>query len=265
MPTLTIGGTPLYYEDKGKGAPVVLLHAFPVNSEMWEAQIEALSVRHRVIAPDFRGFGQSAACGPFTMESLADDVQTLLMKLSTGPVILGGLSMGGYVALAFAEKYQALLRGLMLIDTKAEADDAKAKEGRGKMIELARSQGGAAVGEAMQSKLLSADALANKPLLVKKLRGLTDGTAAQTIEFALGAMRDRPDRSEVLKSLAVPVLIVVGDGDVVTPPTGAEAMRKLALKAELVVIQGSGHLTAMEQPEQLNSAMERFVSRVLKE
>jgi pimeloyl-ACP methyl ester carboxylesterase len=121
MPTLTIDGTPLYYEDKGKGAPVVLLHAFPVNSGMWEAQIEALSVRHRVIAPDFRGFGQSAACGPFTMESLADDVQTLLAKLSTGPVILGGLSMGGICGACFRGK----------ISRVAARADAHRYQGRG--------------------------------------------------------------------------------------------------------------------------------------
>jgi 3-oxoadipate enol-lactonase len=264
MPFASIDGTNLHYEEKGQGIPLVLLHAFPVDGRMWESQLAALGSHYRVIVPDFRGFGQSPAAAPFTIDLLAGDIHKLMMHLPTGPAVVGGLSMGGYVALAFAEKFPQLLRGLMLMDTRAEADDAKTREGRGKMIELARTQGSRAVGEAMQSKLLSVDAMEKKPVLVKKLRAMTDACSPQTIEFALGAMRDRPDRSGMLKSVNVPTLILVGDADTVTPVAVADAMHKSIAHSEQVIIKGAGHLTAMEQPEQVNTAILRFLSQLSK-
>jgi pimeloyl-ACP methyl ester carboxylesterase len=194
------------------------------------------------------------------MESLAEDVHALARELGATPFVLAGLSMGGYVSLAYVERYAATLRGLMLVDTKAEADTAEGREGREKMIQLAREKGGKAVGDAMEAKLLSADTIRHKPAIVRAMRAMTDANLPITLERALAAMRDRPDRTAVLKSIRVPTLVVVGDADGITPPSVAEAMQRAIGGAHLAIIRGAGHLSPMEQPEQVNAAMGRFLA-----
>src|SRR5437867_3940906 len=125
----------LHFEESGRGLPVVLLHGFPLDSRVWAKQRAALNDRYRVITPDLRGFGRSKSDDPFTIESLADDVHALLKEIGALPGVLGGLSMGGYAALAYAKKYPADLRGLILVDTKAEADTPEGKQAREEMIE----------------------------------------------------------------------------------------------------------------------------------
>lgn len=261
MPTKSINGATIHYREKGHDSPaVLLLHGFPVDGRMWDAQLDALSVKHRVILPDFRGFGQSQPpAGPFTMESLADDTHALARELGVTRFVLAGLSMGGYVALAYARKYAATLRGLILLDTKADADTPEGKEGRGKMIQTVREKGSAAIGDAMQPKLLSPDTIQHKPQIVKAIRQMTDHNPPITIEHALAAMRDRLDQTSLLPSLKLPTLIVVGDADSVTPPAVAEGMQKAIPGAQLAIIRGAGHMTPMEQPEQVNAAMLRFI------
>src|SRR5437016_5938941 len=141
MPDKTINGAAMHYEERGRGTAVVLLHGFPLSSRIWSHQLESLSKDFRVIAPDFRGFGQSPPGGAFTVASLADDMHELLASIDALPCALGGLSMGGYVALAFARKYPERLRALMLVDTRSEGDSAEGEAGREKMIQLVRSSG----------------------------------------------------------------------------------------------------------------------------
>src|SRR5580765_6907461 len=167
MPDRTINNTALHYEESGKGTPLVLLHGFPLDGRVWDAQQKSLGDRFRVIAPDLRGFGKSApATSPFTMESLADDMHALLAEIGALPCVLGGLSMGGYVALAYVKEYPADLKGLALVDTRAEGDPPEGKEARAKMIELVKSKGPPAVADAMMPKLLAPDSLSHKPALV---------------------------------------------------------------------------------------------------
>lgn len=117
----------LHYTEKGSGVPLVLLHGFPVDCRMWDAQVRELSTHCRVITPDFAGFGQSAGSSPFTIPGMADDVHALLQSLKAFPCVLGGLSMGGYVAMNYARKYPADVSGLILLDTKDAADTAEAQ------------------------------------------------------------------------------------------------------------------------------------------
>jgi pimeloyl-ACP methyl ester carboxylesterase len=263
-----LNGATISYRDEGHGPAVLLLHGFPLDGRMWDAQVPALAASgHRVIAPDFRGFGRSQPpAGAFSIESLADDVHALAQQLigATGmPFVLAGLSMGGYVSLAYARKYTDTLRALVLVDTKAESDTPEGKEGRAKMIQLAREKGSVAIGDAMQPKLLSPDTIQHKPAIVKALRAMTDANPAITLEHALAAMRDRPDQSDLLPKLKVPTLIVVGDGDVITPPAVAESMqRAIPGGAHLAVIRGAGHMSPMEQPEQVNRNLIAFLSRI---
>jgi pimeloyl-ACP methyl ester carboxylesterase len=253
----------LSYADQGTGEPIVLLHGFPLDRRMWDAQIAKLSERHRVIAPDLRGFGQSLRSDPFTIESLADDVHLFLDQLVAKPCVLAGLSMGGYVALAYVKKYARDLRGLILVDTKSEADNAQGKEARGKMIELVRSSGSSAVAEQMVPKMLAPAALSSRPDVVKQLRLIMENCPPHTIEYALAAMRDRPDRTSELAAINVPTLVIVGDADAITPPEGAEKMAKAIPGAKFELIRGAGHMSPMEQPEQVNRAIERFLAASL--
>ena len=250
----------LPYTDRGRGQALVLLHGFPLDRRMWNAQVERLSHVCRVIAPDLRGFGRSGNSDLFTIESLADDIHVFVEQLVAKPCVLAGLSMGGYVALAYAKKYPRDLRGLVLLDTKAAADAPAAKEGRGKMIELVRSQGAAAVAEQMLPKMLGPTTQQNRPEVVKTLRSLMAECAPQTIEYALAAMRDRPDRSAELSSIKAPTLVVVGEADAITPPDVAESMANAIPGAKLEVIRDAGHMAPMEQPEQVNRAIERFMA-----
>lgn len=262
MAVVQVNGTPIHFIEQGRGPAVVLLHGFPLDHRMWMAQIDALADHYRVIAPDFRGFGQSVSTDTFTMESLADDIHALIESLSAGPAVVAGLSMGGYVALAYAKKYSNSLRGLILLDTKAQPDTPETKEGRGKMIELVKVKGAVAIGDAMTPRLVSPDTLKSKPAIVKRLREMTDHCPVKAIENGLAAMRDRPDLSDLLSTISVPTLLIVGDGDVITPPAVMEEMGRVIGSAHLAVIRASGHMPTMEQPEQTNHALRRFLDGV---
>ena len=264
MPTADVNGIDIAFQEKGPWgsapAPLVLLHGFPLDARVWEAQLSGLSDRFHVLAVDLPGFGQSKSDKPFSIESQADAVHAMLEKLGLLPVVLGGLSMGGYVSLAYAKKYPTDLKGLVLVDTKAEADTPQAREGRDKMVELVRQKGSPAVAEQMMPKMIAAGAEASKPELAKRLRGIMDACPPKTIEHALLAMRDRPDFSWHLASIPVPTLIVVGEADAITPPAMAESMKREIPRATLSVIRGAGHMSPMEQPDQVNEAMRKFLS-----
>lgn len=260
MPTLPIANTTLHYDERGSGPPVILLHGFPVDSRMWSAQLDGLSSHHRIIAPDFRGFGRSRHDGPFTLESLADDIHAFAISLGIVPFTLGGLSMGGYVALAYARRYPRTLRALMLIDTKSQADTQDAKDNRNRLITLAREKGASAVTDDMLPKLLAPATLDHRPDIVKALREMADNNPPAALAQALAAMRDRPERTDMLKSIAVPTLIIVGEADSATPPEIADAMQKLIPGSQLAVIPGAGHMSPLEQPAAVNAAIARFLA-----
>lgn len=259
MATQTVRGVTFHYQDRGKGLPVLLVHGFPVDSRMWGAQISELSSNFRTIAPDLRGFGQTHAFDPFTMETMADDLHALLEQIGALPCVLAGLSMGGYIALAYVRKYPTDLCALMLVDTKAEGDTAEQKEGRQKMIDLVRSQGTKAIAEQMLPKMLAEETPKCRPAVAQALRGLMEACPPKTIEHALLAMRDRPDQSPNLSSIAVPTLVIVGDHDAITPVAIAQSMQKKIPQAQIAVITGAGHMAPMEQPAQVNQAMARFL------
>ncbi len=241
------------YNDRGVGPALVLLHGFPLDSSVWDDAADFLEGKFRVITPDLRGFGRSADRKAFTIESLADDVHRFISAVDAVPCILGGLSMGGYVALAFAKKYPGDLKGLALIDTKAAADSPEAKEGRQKMIDLVRASGSSAIADQMFPKMIaqaSAGAAA-----AKKLRSIMEACPALTIEHALAAMRDREDFTALLPKLEIPLLIVVGEQDAIASPEIARAMHKSAPRSRLLIIRGAGHMAPIEQPQAFADAI----------
>jgi pimeloyl-ACP methyl ester carboxylesterase len=251
----------LEYGDAGDGPVVVLLHAFPLCRAMWRPQVEALAPAYRLVTPDLRGFGGSS---PFdtvpSVDAMADDVATLLDDLRvSGPVVVGGLSMGGYVSLAFARRHPGRLRGLILADTKAEPDTAEARANRDKTIAFAREHPAADVAEPMIPKLLGDQTRAKRPEVTEEVRRIALAQSPGGIIGALQALRDRPDATPGLGRIAVPTLVLVGSEDVLTPPSQAQAMVAAIRGSRLALISGAGHLANLEQPAAFNAALHAFL------
>jgi 3-oxoadipate enol-lactonase len=251
----------LTFDDVGQGLPLVLLHAFPLSREMWRPQRAALANEWRVLAPDVRGFGGSEAfVGPPSVETIADDVAELLdQRKIREPVVLGGLSMGGYAALAFAQKYPERLRGLILADTRAEPDSDEARANRDRMIRFARDYGAAAVIDAMLPRMVSEATQARQPEVVAEVRRIAAAQSLDAMCAALEALRDRPDATPGLASIRVPTLVVVGADDVLTPPAAAQTLANGIRGARVQIIADAGHLSNLEQPQAFNDAVRVFL------
>lgn len=257
--TATINEVSISYDDAGKGIPLMLIHGFPLDRRVWAEQIQPLSKVERVIVPDLRGFGGSRSDASFTLRTLAEDICGLAQHLGLDRFVLAGISMGGYVALEFAKKYPAMLKGLIFIDTKAEADTSEGKAGRDKMIALVREKGSTAVAEQMMPKMLAPARIQRDDAVAQRLRSIIHECPPTTIATALAAMRDRPDHTADLPSIPVPTLIIVGDQDAIIPVSTAEAMNRAIPRSQLVVIKDAGHMPQMEQPDLVNQAITGFL------
>ena len=256
----TINGIALAYTDQGRGTPVVFLHAFPQNRTMWDAQVQALSHTHRVIAPDFRGFGESdAPQGPYTLEQYADDVNGLLDHLAIPQAVFVGLSMGGYTLFAFHRKYAARVHALVLADTRAGADTGDGRSGRFAMVRTASEKGAGAIADIMLPKLLSPVALQTKPELVRQVRERIERTQVSGIAGALMAMAERLDSVPLLAQITCPTLIITGELDGPTPPADGKLMAEAIPDARLKIISQAGHLSNLEQPEAFTQALQSFL------
>ena len=263
-PQILLGAIPmiLAYNDNGPGPVVVLLHGFPLDRSMWSWQETTLGSIYRVITPDLRGHGQSAAPeGIYTMEAMAEDViETLDALQLTEPVVLGGLSMGGYVALALIDEYPERFRALMLIDTKAEGDTPEAARGREELAGGVEAAGNsAAVAAALLPKLFSETTRQRRPQLIARMREVMEKTPARAVAGALRGMAARQDRTAELAQIAVPTLVLVGANDAITPPNEAQKMAEAIPDAQIVIIPDAGHLAPYENPEATNEAMLHFL------
>ncbi|MDD5467752.1 MAG: alpha/beta fold hydrolase [Anaerolineales bacterium] len=252
------------YLEAGEGLPVLLIHGYPLSKNIWQPQLEGLASAARLIAPDLRGHGgSSATSGTYSMELLADDCHALLGALGIRPpVVVGGLSMGGYVAMAYARKYPAELAGLLLVATRAAADTPEARNNRLKAMESARQDGLEATFDNMLPKLLSPQTLAKNSQLAKRVHHIMAATSLQGVLGDLAGMRERPDAMEVLLGFKKPALIVHGEDDQIIPRVEAESMHAALSDSQLVVIPGAGHLPPLEQPEAFNQAVSGFLGHV---
>jgi pimeloyl-ACP methyl ester carboxylesterase len=229
---------------------------------MWVQQLAAIGSTFRVIAPDLRGHGQSPAPeGTYTMDAMADDVVELLGALRLDvPVVLGGLSMGGYVALSLVARYPQRVRALLLLDTRAGADTPEAAQNR---EVTARGVLGAnspsPVVDAMVPKLFCKKTLEEQPERVELLRAAMARTTPRGIAGALRGMAIRPDRRADLARIAVPTLVLVGQDDVITPPAEVKTMAEAIPKARYEVIPDAGHLAPYENYGAANQAILGFL------
>jgi pimeloyl-ACP methyl ester carboxylesterase len=258
-----INGVDLWVEDQGEGLPLVLLHAFPLDHHVWKDVRGILAADYRVVLFDFRGFGRSdSSPPPYTMSLLAEDVSHLLDDLDLEKVVLGGISMGGYVALAFATYYPERLRGLALVDTRSVADTEEGRAGRNRMAELARRQGSQAVVDEMLPKFFAQETPSSRPDLVERVRALGAQASVDGLQGALAAMRDREDTTGLLHRLSVPSLVLAGEEDVITPVSDSQAMAAEIPGAVTRVIPRAGHLSPMEHPQAVAQALDELMQRV---
>ena len=256
-----VNGMTLAFNDQGSGFPLVFLHAFPLNRSMWTEQENALSSQFRVMMIDLRGHGESdAPLWHYTLDQAADDVCGLLDHLSIKQAVFVGLSMGGYILFAFYRKYAERVKGMVLADTRAQADTEDGKRARFEMAQIAYKRGSSAIADIMIPKLLSPGTIQTRPELVQRVRGMIEGNQVSGIAGDLMAMAQRPDSVPFLQQIHCPTQIIVGELDVPTPPADARLMSESIPNARLAIIPGAGHLSNLEQPDRFNEIVRAFVS-----
>jgi pimeloyl-ACP methyl ester carboxylesterase len=239
---------------------LVLLHAFPLSARLWEPQLALADAGWHVIAPDFRGFGDGAADPPADrLDDYVADLVDLLDTLHVHDAVIAGESMGGYVAFALLRIVPSYVRGLILADTRAEADSAEGVAGRRRMLALVAERGVQAVADEMVPKLLGETTRRERARVVDAVRSLILANTPQAIAGAVTAMMQRPDSTPLLATIHIPTLVVVGGEDALMPPGAAEALCRGIGGAELVTLAGAGHLPSVETPEAFNEVVARFL------
>ena len=262
MNTVNIGPIDLDVVDRGSGAPLLLVHGFPLDHTMWNAQIEVLSVRHRVIAPDLRGFGRSGSAGGevTSMQQFADDLAALLDALQIDkPVTLCGLSMGGYIAWEFFRSHRERLAALILCDTRAAADSEEAAKRRQMMAHRVIAEGVEAVPEAMLPKLLAPQTLEDNQNVADSLRQTILATSPASIAAAQRGMAVRNDSTDLLGKIDLPVLVLVGEHDTITSAPEMRQMAAAIRGARFIEVPQAGHMSTMENPPAVSAAIEKFL------
>ena len=265
---------------------LLLLHAFPLTARMWEPQLSLAEHGWRVIAPHYRGMDGPASLAsnseratprlaervgdtsrgggvddpPATsMDDYAADVFDLLDSLHIEEAVVAGLSMGGYVAFALFRHAPRYFLGLVLADTRSQADTPEAVEGRKRLLAVLGEKGPAAVADEMLPKLLGETTRRENPALVERVRALILANSPAAIAGAITALMTRQDSTPLLASIHCPTLVVVGDEDTLTPSAMSRELQRGIAGSELAVIRTAGHLSSMEQPAAFNAELARFL------
>ena len=258
-----VNGVELAVQIQGEGPAFLLIHGYPLNHTIWREQVAQLS-GWRCIAPDLRGMGQSEAPDQgYDMATYAHDLLALLDSLGVSESVLCGLSLGGYIAFELLRRARGRVRGLVLMDTTAEADSVEGKQARDAAALMAKENGAAAIADSMLPRMLAPATLAKRPEIVAGVREVMAATPVPGILGALSAMRDRPDSTPVLASLAgLPTLVVVGEADQITPPAVGRAMAAAIPGGRLALIPDAGHLPPVEQPGATTRVLAEFLRQL---
>jgi pimeloyl-ACP methyl ester carboxylesterase len=259
-----VNGAHLHWVELGRpdGVPVVFVHGFPFSLAMWDDQLEVVGSRFRSIAYDVRGHGMSdAGDGQYTIEGHVDDLLALMQALKLDRPVVAGLSMGGYIALRALERAPEKFRAAVLCDTRSEADTNEAKLRRFSTVEAIKRIGSEAYAREFVKAIFAPDAPRQAPGAVEKIRGIIAHTTPLSIAGTQIALAARTDTTATLSSLRLPVLILVGEHDQVTPVAAAKAMQERIPGAELHVVPGAAHLSNMENPGFFNEKLLAFLAR----
>jgi 3-oxoadipate enol-lactonase len=239
--------------------PLLLIHGWPLDATMWNEQVAVLGGESEVLAPSLPGFGGTAADGDvLTVEAMADSLAEELDRAGMDRAVVCGLSMGGYAAFGMWRRHRNRIAGLVLADTRAEPDDQAGVERRRQLAENVRSQGSVWLAD-NPPPLLSENA---SPMLWDRVKETIRSQPPEAIAAAALGMAERPDSRPVLPEIDVPTAVIVGSADALTPPPMSEAMVSAIPEAELIALEGAGHLSNLEDPEGFNDAVQRLLTRV---
>ena len=261
---ITINNLTVSYNDEGpdEAQAIIFIHGFPFNKSMWDMQVEALKDTYRVIAYDIRGHGNSDAGNEdFSIELFVNDLLGLMDKLKLNKTMLCGLSMGGYIALNAIENHPERFDALVLSDTQCIADTPGVKEKRMKAIESIRQNGVEKYADESIKNLFATESFTTKTEEIKAVREMIVQTSEQSLCNTLLALSMRKETCSQLPAIKVPVLIMVGTEDKVTPPAQARWMHEKIHDSLLVPIEHAGHIANMENPSGFNDTLKKFVHR----
>jgi pimeloyl-ACP methyl ester carboxylesterase len=246
----------------GAGSPLLFVHGFPLDHSMWSGQIDALSERYYVIAPDLRGFGLSGGLLPtLSMTQHADDLAALLDALEiTEPVVFCGLSMGGYIALKFWERHRDKLRALVLCDNRAAADTPEAVAARMTMAQRVLNEGASLAADAMLPKLFPVNIGQSNPQAYEAIKQVILRTPPETIAAAQRGLAERSDMRGELPQIQVPTLVVCGEEDVLAPLPEMQAIAAAIPHSQFAMIAGAGHMSPLEKPAEFNRLLAAFLA-----
>jgi 3-oxoadipate enol-lactonase len=241
---------------EGPGDPLVLLHAFPLNGRMFEPQMEAFSGERRVVAPDYPGFGRSPRTpAQPDVRYYAEAVGGLLDRLGLERVVLGGVSMGGYVAFGCLRLFPQRISSLVLANTRPEPDSDEIRENRKEMARRVADEGVEVLVELQMERLLARDSLENNEEVVERVRAMILESSPGGVVAALGAMRNRSDSTPLLAEIEVPTLVIGGEEDGISSPEVMGAMAQKIPNSRHVTLPRAGHLSNLENPEGFNAAL----------
>ncbi|MDO8462289.1 MAG: alpha/beta fold hydrolase [Deltaproteobacteria bacterium] len=255
----------IHYVDHGprEAMSVVLVHAFPLNHTMWNPQISALSAKHRVVAYDIRGHGESdAGDGQYTIELFVDDLMALLDHLKIKKTILCGLSMGGYIALRALERYPERFSALILADTRSEADSDEAKIKRSAALKLIKEKGVSVFAEGFVKPAFAPETFNTNPQIIQTVKEMILKNPPLGICGSLLGLASRTDTTASLKEIKIPTLILVGEKDQITPPSASLSMKEKIQNAEMHLIPNAGHLSNLENPVEFNQRLISFIKEI---
>jgi 3-oxoadipate enol-lactonase len=241
---------------------LLLIHAFPVGMRMWEPV--SIPGGWRAVAPALPGFDGADPASPESMriEDYGEVVLEFMDHLRLDSAVLGGLSMGGYVAFTLWRLDRLRWRALVLADTRAAGDSEQARTGREKMLQTLHARGTHGVADEMLPKLLGSTSRTRRPQLVDHVRRLIERQTNEGVRGAIVRLRDRPDSTPLLPEISVPVLLMVGEEDEVTPPGESDHMKAQLEDAHVVRIPEAGHLSCLENPMAFNAELEAFLSQI---
>jgi 3-oxoadipate enol-lactonase len=261
MPSVKVHEIDLHYVERGRGPPLILVHGFPLDHTMWQGQLDALADRYRVIAPDLRGFGQSGVTpGLATMPRMADDLAQLLDRLVIAePIVLCGLSMGGYVAWQFGLRYRERLAKLILCDTKAVGDTPETATNRIGLADRVQKEGPGFIAETMLPKLFAPATIEARAPCVEATRQVILRTDPKGIAAASRGMAQRPAVTPWLGKFDMPALVLCGQHDVISKPDEMRGFAGQMPSARYIEIAGAGHMAPLEKPTEVNAAIREFL------
>ncbi|MCW8804001.1 MAG: alpha/beta hydrolase [Ignavibacteriaceae bacterium] len=258
----TINNLSMFISGRSKSKPIIFVHGFPYDHNMWQAQVDEITTDYLCVSYDIRGLGESpAGDGQFTMESFVDDLEKIIEELKLNKPILCGLSMGGYISLRAMERFQDKFAGLILCDTKSEADDNEGKLKRAAALKQINSGQFNSFIESFVLNCFGEKFVKENNVEYKKVVDRSKTNNPIGVKGCLLAMVNRTDTTESLSKIKTPTLVICGSEDKLSPPDVMKSMADKIPKANFVLVEGSGHMTPIENPQEVNKAIKDFLSK----